>query len=132
MKFGIRTPSISKRISARTSPKRIIRHKLGIKAPRGMGIVTNPKKALYNQVYRKTTVGLDKTSSNSKRKKVHPYHKKEMSIKQKDDGTIDCPKCKTNMGKPKLVRLINKKKVYKCPNCNIKAQVLSEKATKNN
>lgn len=59
MKFGFRTPSLKKRISARTSWKRVVRHSLGIKAPRGMGVLTNPKKALYNKVYRKTTFGIE-------------------------------------------------------------------------
>ena len=57
MKFGFRIPSITKRIAARTSVKRIIRHNLGIKAPRGMGWITDPKKALYNKVYNKTSRG---------------------------------------------------------------------------
>jgi hypothetical protein len=55
MKVGFRTPSIKKRIAARTSVKRYIRHSLGVKAPRGYGWVTNPKKYVYNKVYRKTT-----------------------------------------------------------------------------
>jgi len=55
MKFGFRTPSLKKRIAARTSIKRMVRQKLGIKAPRGLGWLTNPKKALYNRVYRRTT-----------------------------------------------------------------------------
>ena len=57
MKFGFRIPSINKRIAARTSVKRIIRHNLGFKAPRGLGWVTNPKRALYNKVYNKTSRG---------------------------------------------------------------------------
>jgi hypothetical protein len=57
MKFGFRIPSITKRIAARTSIKRVVRHNLGLKAPRGLGWVTNPKKALYNRVYSKTTRG---------------------------------------------------------------------------
>ena len=57
MKFGFRIPSLTKRIAARTSVKRIIRHNLGFKAPRGMGWITNPKKALYNRVYNRTTRG---------------------------------------------------------------------------
>ncbi len=59
MKFGIRTPSLKRRIAARTSWKRVVRHNLGLKAPKGMGILTNPKKALYNKVYNKTTVSVD-------------------------------------------------------------------------
>lgn len=57
MKFGFRIPSIKKRIAARTSVKRVIRHNLGLKAPRGLGWFTNPKKALYNKVYNKTSRG---------------------------------------------------------------------------
>ena len=57
MKFGFRIPSIKKRIAARTSVKRVIRHNLGLKAPRGLGWFTNPKKALYNRVYNKTSRG---------------------------------------------------------------------------
>jgi hypothetical protein len=57
MKFGIRTPSLRKRIAARTSVKRYIRHSLGFKAPRGWGWLTNPRRAAYNRVYNRTTVG---------------------------------------------------------------------------
>ena len=57
MKFGFRIPSLSKRIAARTSVSRIIRHNLGFKAPRGFGWITNPKRALYNRVYYRTTRG---------------------------------------------------------------------------
>ncbi len=57
MKFGIRTPSLRKRIAARTSVRRYIRHSLGFKAPRGWGWLTNPKRAAYNRVYNRTTVG---------------------------------------------------------------------------
>jgi hypothetical protein len=57
MKIGFRIPSITKRIAARTSIKRVVRHNLGLKAPRGLGWVTNPKKALYNRVYSKTIRG---------------------------------------------------------------------------
>ena len=60
MKFGIRKPSLKKRIAARTSWKRFARHSLGLKAPRGYGWLTNPKRAAYNRVYDRTTVGLGK------------------------------------------------------------------------
>jgi hypothetical protein len=59
MKFGIRIPSLSKRISARTSPARFIRHSLGFKVPRGFGLFTNPKRAIYNKIYNRTTVKAD-------------------------------------------------------------------------
>jgi hypothetical protein len=57
MKFGFRTPSIRKRIAARTSLKRYVRHSLGLKAPRGWGWLTNPRRAAYNRIYNRTTVG---------------------------------------------------------------------------
>lgn len=57
MKFGIRKPSINKRIAARTSWKRIVRNNPGLKAPRGYGWITNPKKAAYNRIYNRTTRG---------------------------------------------------------------------------
>jgi hypothetical protein len=56
MKFGFCTPSITRRIAARTSWKRIARQSLGLKAPRGMGWFTNPRKAAYNRVYDRTTI----------------------------------------------------------------------------
>jgi len=58
MKFGFRKPSLRKSIAARTSVKRFVRHSLGVKAPRGWGWLTNPKKAAYNRVYSRTTFGL--------------------------------------------------------------------------
>lgn len=57
MKIGFRRPSVRKRIAARTSIKRAIRHRAGLKASRGMGWITDPKKAAYNRVYHRTTVG---------------------------------------------------------------------------
>ena len=60
MKFGLRTPSLRKRIAARTSWKRVLRHSLGVKAPRGYGWLTNPRRAAYNRVYNRTTIGLGK------------------------------------------------------------------------
>jgi hypothetical protein len=58
MKFGARKPSLKKMISARTSPARFVRHSLGLKAPRGWGWLTNPKRAAYNRVYSRTTISL--------------------------------------------------------------------------
>lgn len=60
MKFGLRTPSLKKRIAARTSWKRVVRHSLGLKAPRGWGWLTNPKKAAYNRIYNRTSFSVDR------------------------------------------------------------------------
>ncbi|WP_246362562.1 hypothetical protein [Paenibacillus alba] len=60
MKFGLRTPSLKKRIAARTSIKRQVVHRLGIKMPRGYGWLRNPKKAAYNKVYNRTSFDIFK------------------------------------------------------------------------
>jgi hypothetical protein len=57
MKFGFRVPNLNKRIAARTSVKRVVRHNMGMKAPKGAGWLTDPKKAAYNRVYHKTSRG---------------------------------------------------------------------------
>lgn len=61
MKFGMRTPSLKRSISARTTgrAKRAVKKALipGY-GNQGMGWITNPKKAAYNKIYRKTTFGL--------------------------------------------------------------------------
>lgn len=59
MKFGFRTPSVKRRISARTTGrlKRSAKSIIPGYGAKGMGLVKNPKKSLYNKVYHKTTVG---------------------------------------------------------------------------
>jgi hypothetical protein len=57
MRFGFRRPSLRKSLAARTSLKRFVRHSVGLKAPRGWGWLTSPKKAAYNRVYSRTTFG---------------------------------------------------------------------------
>lgn len=57
VRFGFRVPSLTKRISARTSLRRAVRNSLGLKALRGWGWLTNPRKAGYNRVYSRTTRG---------------------------------------------------------------------------
>ncbi len=61
MKFGMRTPSLKKSLKARTTgrAKRAIKKALipGY-GKKGMGWVNNPRKALYNKVYNKTTFSI--------------------------------------------------------------------------
>ncbi len=45
MKFGFRIPSLNKRIAARTSVKRMIRHNLGLKA----GAIRTPQTMFVQQ-----------------------------------------------------------------------------------
>jgi len=58
MKWGPRKPSLKGMIAARFFPARFIRHNLGLKAPRGFGWVTDPKKALYNRIYSRLTFSI--------------------------------------------------------------------------
>ena len=58
VKYGFRTPSLRKSIAARTSIRRIVRNATGLKAPRGYGWLTNPKRAAYNRVYNRTSVSV--------------------------------------------------------------------------
>lgn len=58
MKFGLRTPSLKRSLSARTKGRatRAVKKTLipGY-GKKGMGWIKNPKKAAYNKVYNKTT-----------------------------------------------------------------------------
>jgi hypothetical protein len=61
MKFGIRTPSITRSIRARTTGalKRTIKRSVNpLYGKKGTGWIRNPRKALYNKVYHKTSIGL--------------------------------------------------------------------------
>jgi tetratricopeptide (TPR) repeat protein len=92
MKFGVRAPSLKGRISARTSLKRVVRHKIGLKAPRGFGITTNPKKFAYNKVYHRTSVSVDRLLKISKRNSgsLEEANKREMAGNiAARDGKID-------------------------------------------
>lgn len=58
MKIGIRKPSLNKSIAARISLKRKVNNALGLRMPRGLGFLRNPKKAMYNKIYNRTTISL--------------------------------------------------------------------------
>ncbi|MDT2742804.1 hypothetical protein [Lactococcus garvieae] len=58
MKFGMRKPSIKKSFKARTTGKakrKIKKTLIPGYGKKGMGYIKNPKKAVYNKVYKKTT-----------------------------------------------------------------------------
>ena len=61
MKFGMRTPSLEKSIKAVTTgkAKRVVKKAINpTYGKKGMGVINNPKKAVYNKVYNKTTFSL--------------------------------------------------------------------------
>ena len=63
MKYGMRTPNINKRISARTTGKikRTVNKAVNpLYGKKGMGFINDPSKAVYNKVYNKTTISVDK------------------------------------------------------------------------
>ncbi len=58
MKIGMRKPSIKKSIKARTTGKAKRKVKKALipgYGKKGIGYIKNPKKAVYNKVYKKTT-----------------------------------------------------------------------------
>ena len=73
MKYGVRKPNIKKSIKARTTGKvkRQVKKSVNpLYGKKGMGIIKNPKKAAYNALYSRTTVGVSDvakglTSTNS-------------------------------------------------------------------
>jgi len=61
MKYGVRKPSVKKSISARTTGKikRQVKSSVDpLYGKKGMGVINDPKKAAYNAVYDRTTVGV--------------------------------------------------------------------------
>ncbi len=61
MKFGMRTPSLKKSLKARTTGKAKRALKKAIipgYGKKGIGWVSNPKKAAYNKIYNKTTFSI--------------------------------------------------------------------------
>lgn len=58
MKIGYRKPSLKKTVSAMTTgrAKRAVKSSINpLYGKKGMGVVNDPQKALYNKVYKKTT-----------------------------------------------------------------------------
>jgi len=83
MKIGMRTPSLKKSLKARTTSKwkrqtkKVLIPGYGQK---GIGWLKNPKKALYNKIYHKTTFGLSDLLKPSKKRKKKVVTKNQQSI----------------------------------------------------
>lgn len=89
MKYGVRKPNVKKSIKARTTGKVKRQVKKAVNplyGKKGMGIVNDPKKAAYNAVYSRTTVGVSdlvKRSASATQKiicKCSSYHSAEKGI----------------------------------------------------
>lgn len=74
MKVGIRKPSIKKSVKARTTGKlkRSVKKAVNpLYGKKGMGLVNDPKKAVYNKVYSKTTIGVNSLSETTSKSNNH-------------------------------------------------------------
>ena len=83
MKIGMRKPSLTRSLKARTTSKWKRQVKKAIipgYGKKGMGWVKNPKKAMYNKVYHKTTFGLSDLFKSSKKRKKKVVTNKQQSI----------------------------------------------------
>ena len=61
MKIGFRTPSLKRMMKARTTgrvKRALNKSENPLYGKKGMGIVRNPRKSVYNKIYKKTTFGL--------------------------------------------------------------------------
>lgn len=81
MKMGMRRPSVKRSISARTTGKlkRNVKKSVNpLYGKKGMGYANDPKKALYNSAYNKTTFGTkqlldENTATNTNTKIIDDY-----------------------------------------------------------
>lgn len=58
MKIGMRKPSLTKSLKARTTAKykrKVKKAFIPAYGKKGVGMIKNPKKSVYNKVYKKTT-----------------------------------------------------------------------------
>lgn len=88
MKIGMRTPSLKRSLKARTTSKwkrQIKKAVIPEYGQKGIGWIKNPKKAMYNKVYSKTTFGLSDIVKSSKEKSSAKVKKK--AIRQSKDYT---------------------------------------------
>lgn len=100
MKTGLRTPSLEKSFKAKTTgrAKRAMKSAvIPAYGKKGSGFIKNPKKAMYNKIYQKTSVdglasvrNVSSTSKSSLNKKVttniEPQNKKNTSNLTTKDG----------------------------------------------
>ena len=86
MKYGMRTPSIKRSVKARTTgrAKRAVKSSVNpLYGKKGMGYINDPKKAVYNKVYNKTTFGIRdaaKSGTNSGTSDTSPKTAKSANI----------------------------------------------------
>lgn len=85
MKVGIRTPNLKKSLKARTSGKikRSVKKSVNpLYGQKGMGYANNPKKAIYNKVYNKTTIKAVDAKTIKRQEKLEKTMQKMEKIKK--------------------------------------------------
>lgn len=111
MKIGIRTPSIKKSFSARTTGKgtralkRLTNPGYGKK---GVGLLTNPKKATYNKIYNKTTISTKELLGTTKKESVTKPNSPAPKVQKKTNNSdskkhikVSAPIAQSAVDKPK-------------------------------
>lgn len=95
MKYGVRKPNIKKSIKARTTGKlkRQVKKTVNpLYGKKGMGVINDPKKAAYNAVYNRTTIGISdiaKGASTANAKPTASSSHGVPQIKQYSDTTYN-------------------------------------------
>ena len=95
MKIGMRKPSLTRSLKARTTSKWKRQAKKALipgYGKKGMGWVKNPKKAMYNKIYHKTTFGLSDLFKSSKKRKKKVVTNKQQSILTSNNKKQHTPK----------------------------------------
>lgn len=108
MKFGIRKPSLKKSIKARTTGKlkRAVKKSINpFYGKKGMGFINNPKKAIYNKVYNKTTIGLKDVVKNS----TNFFNNKKLNKKKSIESLNKNKDNKENFNQDENLNVSNKK-----------------------
>ena len=88
MKYGVRKPNIKKSIKARTTGKVKRQVKKAVNplyGKKGMGIVNDPKKAAYNAVYNRTTVGVSDIAKGLTAANGNPAASSSTNVPQKKE-----------------------------------------------
>lgn len=86
MKVGFRTPSIKRSIKARTTgrAKRAIKKSVNpLYGKKGMGYIKDPKRAVKQKIYHKTTFGVSDIAKTAKSSNKNTSSKKTTSKKSK-------------------------------------------------
>lgn len=85
MKIGVRTPNVKKSLKARTTGKikRSVKKSVNpTYGQKGIGYANNPKKAVYNKIYNKTTIKAVDTKNIKRQEKIDKLMKKAEKIKK--------------------------------------------------